>query len=332
MTTGYKLNRRDYLGGSLALAASAVAMGAAHAQSQAPAAAEPVKEPPLIAPPDPNTKVPTFKAPPGSIDTHTHIFGPQSVYPFAATRPYTAPDAGLPAFATLHGKIGVERAVIVNATVHGFDNRVVTDAIALSGGRYKGIANVSDTISDRELEALEQAGIRGCRYAFLARLGGKPDFSRVKRMADRIKGLKWCIDLYLEPALYDDFFPQMRTLAVPYVIDHMGTIKAADGGVDQPAFKKLLDLQRTDEKCWVKISGPERMSSGAAPFQDAVPFAKKLIETAPDRVIWGSDWPHPNVRLMPNDGDLIDFVPRCATTAALQRKLLVENPAKLFRF
>ena len=289
------------------------------------------KEPPMIPGPDPNTKAPAFKAPPGAVDTHCHIFGPVSKYPYVAERPYTPPEAPLDMFRALHAKIGVERAVIVNATTHGKDHRVVVDAIAASGGKYRAIVNIDESITDKELAALEAAGVRGCRFVFLARLGGKPDFSRVARAAERVKALGWHVDLYFEPALLDALSPEMEKLPTPYVIDHMGGIRASEG-LGQPAFKSLLALARRDEKCWIKITGPERMSATGAPFADAVPFARALIEAAPDRVIWGTDWPHPNVPTMPNDGDLVDLIPQYAPDPVQQRKLLVDNPARLFRF
>jgi 2-pyrone-4,6-dicarboxylate lactonase len=286
---------------------------------------------PTIAGPDPNTKTPAFKAPPGSIDTHTHIFGPTSVYPFSPTRPYSPPDAPLEMFRALHQKIGVERAVIVNATVHGFDNRVVTDAIAQSGGRYKGVANVSNAMSDADLAALGKAGICACRFAFLKRLGGVGDMNVFRTLVDRVAALGWHVDIYLEAGTIREFVPILKALPATYVIDHMGTISAAKG-LDDPEFKALLDLQAGDEKCWIKISGPERASASGPPFHDAVPFAQKLIDNAPDRVIWGSDWPHPNVKIMPNDGDLVDLIPLYAPDPATQKKLLVSNPARLFKF
>jgi len=302
------------------------------ATALAPAAlAQEKKEPPAIPGPDPATRTPAFKAPAGSVDTHCHIFGPVSKYPYVANRPYTPPEAPLDMFRALHAKIGVERAVIVNATTHGTDHRVVIDAIAQSGGAYRGVVNIDESISDSELEALEKAGVRACRFVFLARLGGKPDFSRVKRAAERVKGLNWHVDLYFEPTLLEALAPELQALPVPYVIDHMGAIKAVDG-LDQPAFKALLALQARDEKCWIKISGPERMSASGPPFADAVPFARKIVETAPDRVLWGTDWPHPNVPVMPNDGDLVDLVPQYAPDEQVRRKLLVDNPARLFRF
>jgi predicted TIM-barrel fold metal-dependent hydrolase len=288
-------------------------------------------EPPVIAGPDPATKTPAFRVPAGTVDTHTHIFGPPDKYPYARNRPYTPPAAPLDMFQALHAKIGVDRAVLVNATVHGTDNRVVLDAIAQSKGRYLGIANIDESITDAELDALHQGGIRGCRFAFLSRLGGTPDLGRVERAAARVARLGWHIDLYFEAIHIADFVPVLARLPTPYVIDHMGSWHA-DLGTDHPAFAALLDLLRRDDKGWMKITGPERVSAMGPPFHDAVPVARKLIEAAPDRVIWGTDWPHPNVTIMPNDGDLVDLIPLYAPDPVQQRKLLVDNPVRLFGF
>lgn len=284
---------------------------------------------PTIAPPDRNTKPPKYKAPPGSCDTHTHIFGPAARYPYSPKRSYTPPDSGLDDFRELHAKIGVERAVIVNASLYGNDNRVVTDAIAQSGGRYRGIANVDDSVSDVELQELNRGGIRGCRFNFVKHLGGFPDMAVFDRTIKRIAKLGWHVDLHFDAIDLPSFYPLLDALPIPYLIDHMGRVQARDG-IDQKPFKILTDLLARDRQCYVKISGPERVSATGAPFHDAVPFARRLIETAPDRVLWGSDWPHPNVQAMPNDGDLIDLVPLYAPDAADQQRLLVDNPRRLY--
>lgn len=318
------MKRRAFISGVAGL-------GAAALLHPARAAEEPAKQIPVIAGPDPDTKTPAFKAPAGAVDTHCHIFGPAAEYPFSPTRPYTPPDAPLPAFRTLHEKIGVERAVIVNATLHGLDNRVVTDAIAKSNGKYRGIANVSGAMSDDDLKALDKAGICGCRFAFLKRLGGVGDMGAFRRLVERAAAIGWHVDIYLEPGTIREFAPILKALPTTYVIDHMGTI-AAGKGLDDPEFKALLDLQASDDKCWIKITGLERASAGGPPFHDSVPFAKRLIENSPDRVIWGTDWPHPNVKIMPNDGDLVDLIPLYAPDSAIRQKLLITNPQRLFRF
>jgi 2-pyrone-4,6-dicarboxylate lactonase len=286
---------------------------------------------PDIPGPDPAPRAPTFKAPPLTCDTHCHIFGPVDRYPYVEKRPYTPPEAPLSAFKALHARIGVERAVIVNATPYGRDNRVILDAIAQSGGRYRGIGNVDERMTDRDFEMLAAGGLDGCRFTFLSRLGGRPDMTVFDRIVARIAPLGWHVDLYVEAAQLDDLAPRLESLPVPYVIDHMGVVDAS-AGVEQPAFQKLLSLCRRDEKCWVKITGPERISRTGPPFLDAVAYARMLIETAPSRVLWGTDWPHPNVRFMPNDGDLMDLVALYAPDEQHRHLLLVDNPARLFRF
>lgn len=231
----------------------------------------------------------------------------------------------------LHRRIGVERAVIVNATPYGRDNSVILDAIAQSDGRYRGIGNVDERMTDRELEMLAAGGLDGCRFTFLSRLGGRPDMAAFDRIVARIAPLGWHVDLYLEAALLDELSPRLEALPVPYVIDHMGVVDAS-AGLEQPAFRNLRSLLERDEKCWVKITGPERISRTGPPFHDAVPFARTLIETAPRRVLWGTDWPHPNVPFMPNDGDLMDLVALYAPDERNRHLLLVDNPARLFRF
>jgi 2-pyrone-4,6-dicarboxylate lactonase len=322
------MDRRDALNTMAGLlgAALATAVTGSRAADGGEAAKKVI---PMIPPPDRNTKIPKYKAPPGSCDTHTHIFGPAARYPYSPKRSYTPPDSGLNDFRELHAKIGVERAVIVNASLYGNDNSVVTDAIAQSGARYRGIANVDDSVSDVELQALHRGGIRGCRFNFVKHLGGFPDMGVFDRTIKRIARLGWHVDLHFDAIDLPAFYPLLDALPIPYLIDHMGRVQAKDG-LDQKPFKILTDLLARDRQCYVKISGPERVSATGAPFLDAVPFARRLIETAPDRVLWGSDWPHPNVQAMPNDGDLIDLVPLYAPDVADQQRLLVDNPRRLY--
>ncbi len=324
------MRRRDFMAG-MAGAGAATILDSPRSVGAAEELAAPARPIPSIPGPDQNTRTPAFRAPPAAVDTHCHIFGPAAEYPFSPTRPYTPPDAPLPMFRALHGKIGVARAVIVNATLHGLDNRVVTDAIAKSNGNYRGIANINGAMSDADLRAVDRAGICGCRFAFLKRLGGVGDTAAFRRLVDRAAAIGWHVDVYLEAGTIREFAPILKALPTAYVIDHMGTIDAAKG-LDDPEFKALLDLQATDEKCWVKITGLERASAAGPPFHDSIPFAKRLIDNSPDRVLWGTDWPHPNVKFMPNDGDIVDLIPLYAPDAAIQRKLLVTNPERLFKF
>ena len=286
---------------------------------------------PTIPGPDPDTRIPKFVLPPLACDAHCHIFGPAAKYPYALERPYTPPDAGLDDFRALHAKLGIGRAVIVNASVHGTDNRVALDAIAVSGGAYRAVANLDGAITERTLRELHEGGFRGCRFNFVHHLGGMPDRAVFERVIAMIAPLGWHVDLHFDAVDIPDYADMLTKLCLRYTIDHMGRVRAADG-LDQLPFRTLIDLMQRDEKCWVKVCGCERVSSAGPPFTDAVPFARKIIEAAPDRVIWGTDWPHPNVKVMPNDGDLVDLIPLFAPEPDLQQKILVDNPARLFEF
>ena len=231
----------------------------------------------------------------------------------------------------MHARIRIARAVIVNASVHGTDNRVALDAIALSGGAYRAVANIDDTITERELQALHDGGFRGCRFNFVRHLGGVPDHWVFERVIRMIAPLGWHVDLHFDAIDLPTYADMLAGLPVRCTIDHMGRVKASDG-LDQRPFRTLIELMTRDEKCWVKVCGCERVSSAGPPFTDAVPFARRIVETAPDRVIWGTDWPHPNVKMMPNDGDLVDLIPLFVPEPEIQHKILVTNPARLFEF
>jgi predicted TIM-barrel fold metal-dependent hydrolase len=281
--------------------------------------------------PDPNTRKPRYKAPPGATDAHCHIFGPGDVYPYAPDRSYTPPDAPLSRFKELQATLGLERAVLVNASCHGSDNTVILDAIAQSGGKYRGVANVDGDITDAELERLAEGGIRGIRFNFVQHLGGTPDMDEFHGLVQRIKPLGWHVVLHFDAADLLSFEDMLRKLPVPFIIDHMGRVPTKDGLAQRP-FEILLETARM-ENCWVKICGAERISSAGPPFTDAVPFGQAILKIAEDRVLWGTDWPHPNIKKhMPNDGDLVDLIPLFMPDAAQQRKVLVDNPQRLYGF
>jgi 2-pyrone-4,6-dicarboxylate lactonase len=286
---------------------------------------------PTIPPPDPDTHKPRFQMPRGACDAHCHVFGPGNRYPYAPDRTYTPPDAPLEAFRNLQAILGIDRAVLVNASCHGLDNTPVLDAIAAGEGCYRGVANVDDSFSDKDLIALHEGGIRGCRFNFVRHLGGVPDMDVFDRIVAGIRPLGWHVVLHFDAQDIESHVDFLARLPVVYIIDHMGRVQASKG-VEQPAFRALLGLMRRDEKCWVKVCGAERVSSAGPPFHDAVPFARMLVEMAPDRVLWGTDWPHPNVRVMPNDGDLVDLVPLIAPDSGHREKLLVGNPERLYGF
>ena len=281
--------------------------------------------------PDSDTRKPDYVPPTGACDAHCHIFGPGSVYPYAPGRKYTPPDAPLERFRELQATLGLERAVLVNASCHGVDNTVILDAIAQSGGLYRGVANVDGSLDDRALEQLHEGGIRGVRFNFVKHLGGAPDMTIFHRVVNRIKALGWHVVLHFDAADLLEYKPLLDGLPVPFVIDHMGRVPTGAGLQQQP-FRLLLDAVRR-ETCWVKICGAERISTAGPPFTDAVPFAQALLEVCSDRILWGTDWPHPNIRKhMPNDGDLVDLIPQFMPDPAVQQKVLVDNPHRLYGF
>jgi 2-pyrone-4,6-dicarboxylate lactonase len=281
-------------------------------------------------PPDPDPVSPTLVLPPGACDAHCHVFGPASKFPYAADRSYTPPDAPVENLRRLHAKLGVSRAVIVHASCHGTDMEVTLEAIASSEGRYRGVACVDDRVTDRELERLHSGGIRGIRFNFVKHLGGVPDLSVFHRLVKRIKPLGWHVVLHFDA---EDIVSQSELLGridVPFIIDHMGRVKAADGLEQQP-FQSLLGLYRNNPLAWVKVCGAERVSSGKRPFLDAVPFARALIAQDPSRILWGTDWPHPNIsKDMPNDGELVNLFAEICPDPAAQRRILVDNPTRMY--
>jgi len=280
-------------------------------------------------PPDPHPITPRFALPPDACDAHCHVFGPADKFPYAPDRSYTPPDAPVATLRKLHRTIGVSRAVIVQASCHGTDNRAMLDAIASSDGAYRGVAIVGRDVPDAELAALDRGGVRGVRFNFVAHLGGAPDLDVFDRTVDRIAALGWHVVLHLDAEDILTYADRIARLRVPFVIDHMGRVRAA-GGLDQKPFKQLLTLMR-NPLAWVKVCGPERVSTAGKPFEDAIPFAAALIETAPDRVLWGTDWPHPNIAGdMPNDGALVDLFAHFTSDPALRRKVLVDNPTRLY--
>ena len=289
------------------------------------------REIPTCKPPDPNTRRPRFRAPPLACDAHCHIFGPGAKYPYAPDRSYTPPDAPLEKFRELQAILGLERAVLVNASCHGTDNTVILDAIAQSNGQYRGVANADDSFSERDFQRLHDGGCRGVRFNFVRHLGGMPDLDEFQRVIERIRPFGWHVVLHLDAADVVEFDSVLKRLPTPFVIDHMGRVPTA-GGLEQEPFRRLLELARRDN-CWVKICGAERISSAGPPFTDAVPFAQALIGAAPDRILWGTDWPHPNIsKHMPNDGDLVDLIPLMAPDTAMQKRILVDNPHRLYGF
>jgi 2-pyrone-4,6-dicarboxylate lactonase len=285
-----------------------------------------------------NPSKPRFQVPQGAVDAHCHIFGPAERFPYAPERKYTPCDASKEQLFALRDHLGFARNVIVQATCHGADNSALVDALVRSGGRARGIATVRRDVSDAALEALHDAGVRGVRFNFIKRLVDFTPRDELMEIAGRIAGLGWHAVIYFEAAdlpELEDFFTALPTTVV---VDHMGRPDVGKPA-EAPEFSRFVAFMRDNPNVWCKVSCPERLSlSGPAalngeqnPYRDVVPFARRIVEGFPDRVLWGTDWPHPNLRdHMPDDGLLVDFIPHIARTVDLQRKLLVDNPMRLY--
>ncbi|MFC4313198.1 amidohydrolase family protein [Steroidobacter flavus] len=279
----------------------------------------------------PSPSKPTFRAPPGAVDAHCHVFGPGDVFPYAPERKYTPCDAPKEKLWELRDYLGFERNVIVQATCHGADNRALVDALKASNNRARGVATVKQDVTDAELQALDAAGVRGVRFNFVKRLVDTTPREVLHSIAERIKPLGWHIVIYFEAAELHELYDFFTSLPTTVVVDHMGRPDVTKP-VDGPEFELFVRLMRENANFWSKVSCPERLSkTGPDAYDDVVPFARRIVETFPDRVLWGTDWPHPNMKShMPDDGKLVDFIPRIARTAELQRKLLVDNPMTLY--
>jgi 2-pyrone-4,6-dicarboxylate lactonase len=273
---------------------------------------------------------PAYRPPAGAVDAHCHVFGPQASFPFSAKAKYLPQDAGPDMLFALRDHLGFARNVIVQASCHGTDNRATVDAIARSGGKARGVAVVDPAISDDALEQLHRDGIRGVRFNFLKRLVDDAPKDRFLEVARRIVPLGWHVVIYFEADILDELRPFLDAIPTPIVVDHMGRPDVAQGpdGADMRAFRRLLDSR---DDIWTKVSCPDRLSALGPPYDDFVATVRPLLEDYPERVLWGTDWPHPNMQdAIPDDGALVDVIPRIALTKALQRKLLVDNPMRLY--
>jgi 2-pyrone-4,6-dicarboxylate lactonase len=280
---------------------------------------------------DPDPSKPGFVPPPGAVDAHCHVFGPGDVFPYAPERKYTPVDAPKEVLFARRDFLGFERNVIVQATCHGADNRAMVDALLAAEDRARGVATVNPGVSRAELDDLHAAGVRGIRFNFVRRLADpKPD-EYYRGLVEKVAELGWHIVVYFEaPDLAErwELFTSMPTVVV---VDHMGRPDVTQP-LDGPGFELFNRFMREHGNVWAKVSGAERLSvSGPPTYDDFVPFARHVVETFPDRVLWGTDWPHPNMKShMPDDGALVDIVPRIAPTDDLQRRLLVDNPQRLY--
>ena len=294
---------------------------------------------PYCLPPDPNTRKPCFTPPPNSCDTHFHVFGPPEIFPFLSTHEYTPPAAPLEQYLKMAAVIGMERAVVVQPSVHGLDNSATLDAIAKSGGRFRGLARIDDKTPKAELQKLHDGGVRGVRFNLLDRPRGNVKLDVLDRCVEHIAEFGWSVDLHIDTKNLLEQERRIRALPIPVVIDHIARVKPVEG-LNQPAFQLLLDLMKS-KNVWVKVSGADKIcntkvhSYFGLPFVEVIPFARAVIAAAPDRVIWGTDWPHSNNFApghTPNDGDLVDLLAEFALDETTRRKILVDNPAALYGF
>jgi 2-pyrone-4,6-dicarboxylate lactonase len=286
---------------------------------------------PTIAPPDPNPRKPRIALPPLACDSHFHVFGPHSTFPYAPDRPFTPTDAPKEDLFRLHEFLGFQRGVFVHSTCHGSDHAVLVDMLAAGKGRYRGVALIRPTTPPAEVDRLDDAGVRGVRLHFFAsHLGPLMSRDDMRKVIELVSPYGWHIAMHMGGHGIRENYEFITSIDAAVVIDHIGRIDVGEGlrGQTFTVLRRLLDRGNI----WVKLSGTDRISKQAYPYADAVPFARDLANHAPERVVWGTDWPHPNHNAVPNDGDLVDLIAEIAPDARTRRLMLVDNPAKLFGF
>ena len=286
-------------------------------------------EPPSCPSPDRNPRKPSFALPPGATDSHAHVFGEREKYAYAADRQYTPAPVFLKDYLAMHDAVGFARGVVVQSGVHGTNNNVIVDAIAQSHGRLRGIALLREDIADAELDALDQAGVRGFRANLVAKVGVQ--FDAAKKLAARVARLGWHAQFLLDIENFPDFDRIAAEFPAEMVIDHMGRPDVAKG-VNAPGFQALIRALRSG-RVWTKLSAPYRTSRAPIPYDDLTPFAHALVAAAPQQLVFGTDWPHVMMEgEMPNTGTLVEQLAVWAPEAATRTRILVNNPARLYRF
>lgn len=287
----------------------------------------------MCPPPRPHCKSPSWELPRNACDTVCHVIGPGERFPFSPERKYDAPDAPFESLLALHDRLGFDRAVLVQASIHGTDNSAMLDALRRSGGRYRGVALIDETISDEQIAQLHADGVRGVRFNFVRMLGGPPDLDAYDRLLERIRPFGWHAALHVGLDELAEHEERFRRSVVPVVIEHLGRADISQG-VDGEGFRRLLRLAR-NENVWIKIDMGDRLSLRGAPYGDVVPFARAVVEVASERTLWGTDWPHPMYaadREMPDDGELVDLFRDYVPDPELRHRILVENPERLYGF
>lgn len=290
---------------------------------------------PACPPPREPTR-PKLPPPPGASDTHAHVFGPGSQFPYAADRSYTPPDAPLAKYLSMLDTVGFDRGALVQGSAHGRDNSSMLDALARQPKRLRGVAVADADIAPAELRRWHGLGVRGLRFNHYFRDGqlhyrGGVPLEAARTLAPVMAELGWHIQLWIDVKDLPDTLPVLKSLRLPFVIDHMGRSEAA-AGIGTAGFQSLLRLVG-DGGCWVKLSGAHRISRKPPDYPDARPFTEALVRANPERLVWGGDWPHPRMETeMPDVGHLFELFQRWVPDTATQQRILVANPAKLYDF
>ena len=280
----------------------------------------------------PNPKKPAYAPPLGAVDAHCHVFGPSDLFPYHPRRKYTPCDAPKEKLFELRDHLGFSRNVIVQASCHGSDNTALIDALHSSGELARGVSVLSPEVTDQELKQLDESGVRAVRFNFVKRLVDSTPKEVFIALANRVKALGWHVVVYFESPDLTDLRPFLELLAKDHVVvvDHMGRPDVGKG-IASEEFEAFISLLRNNENIWTKVSCPERLTQLAHDYSDVVPFARELVEAFPNRVLWGTDWPHPNMKShVPDDGNLVDVIPKIALTPKLRQHLLVDNPMRLY--
>lgn len=274
---------------------------------------------------------PSFKLPPLACDSHCHVFGPGAIFPYAEARKYTPEDAPKENLFALHKHLGFERSVLVQASCHGSDNRAMIDMLNDAQGRYRGVAIIDETFTQTDLQELHDAGVRGVRFNFISRLVDVKPNKYYLGIAEKIADLGWHIVVYFESENLTNIVDLLNDIPCPVVIDHMGRPDVSQI-IEGENFRQICNLLSNKEN-WIKVSCIERLTKVGPPYSDVIPFARYLVEHFPEQVLWGTDWPHPNPGVnAPDDTLLVDSIPLMAKSKELQKKLLVDNPNRLYCF
>ena len=274
-------------------------------------------------------QAPTLKLPPLSCDAHCHIFGPAEKFSYASDRSFTPVDAAKGKLFALHKKLGIERCVIVQSALHGFDNSVVVDAMQARPGEYFGVALTSASVTSDELKNMYQQGFRGVRFNFMAHLKNSDSMDDILELTKRLEPLGMHLQVHFSSDLIHDLAPQLKQSAVPVMIDHIARVDASKG-VEHADFQKLLHLL-DDHKFYVKVSGIDRIDK-VPPYDQGVALAKTLVDRFTEKCVWGTDWPHPNHHHMPHDEILLDSIARIADSENKIKHIMISNPEKFYQF